>query len=145
MELFLFNFEGGREQAGALLDAKMWGVADDERDRDALAPGDVALIFVPAPEGVFLGRAELATQVHEWTPAEAEAYPGDSLGGVLLSDVERWEPAVPLEIVVQRIDPTVANPIVQSNATFGFPRDVVGITIDEYDAVLALGREARRT
>jgi len=145
VDYYLFNFSAGDlEQAAAMLDAKMWGIAGDERDRDALAPGDVALIFVATLEGEFIGRAELATEAHDWTREEAAAYPGDSPGGVLLSEVERWTPGVPLETVVRRIDPTASNPIVQANAELGFRRGVVGITADEYGAALALSREARR-
>jgi len=116
----------------------MWGIGADERDRHALAPGDVALIFVTTPEREFIGRVELATEVHEWTPEEAGSYPGDASGGVLLAGVERWDPAVSMETVVARIDPAGSNPIVQSNAAHGFPRGVVGITADEYEAAMAL-------
>jgi hypothetical protein len=145
MAHYLFNFsDGDRERAAALLDAKMWGIGGDERHRDELAPGDVALIYV-ATVGEFLGRAELATAVHEWTPSEAEAYPGDSPSGVLLSDVEEWDSAVPMESVVARIDPTASNPLVQANAAAGFRMGVVRITGDEYETTLALSREARET
>ena len=121
MAHWLFNFsDGDREQATALLRAKMWGVGRHERHRDALAPGDLALIYLPAPDAEFIGRAELATAVHDWTPSEAEAFPGDSPSGVLLSHVEEWDPAVPMETVVQRIDPTASNPLVQANAAAGF-------------------------
>jgi hypothetical protein len=118
----------------------MWAVGRRERYRDVLAPGDLALIYVPAPEAEFIGRAELATAVHDWTPSEAAAYPGDSLSGVLLIHVEEWNPAVPMTAVVQRIDPTASNPYVQSNAAVGFRTDVVRITGDEYEAALALSR-----
>jgi hypothetical protein len=64
---------------------------------------DFALIYLPAREAEFIGRAELATAVHDWAPSEAEAYPGDSPSGVLLSQVEEWDTAVPMEAVVQRI------------------------------------------
>jgi hypothetical protein len=75
MAHYLLNFsDGDREQAAALLDVKMWGIGGDERHRDELAPGDVALIYV-ATVGEFIGRAELATAVHEWTPSEAQRYP----------------------------------------------------------------------
>jgi hypothetical protein len=85
MAHYLFNFsDGDRQHATGLLQAEMWGVGRHERHRDALAPGDLALIYLPAPEAEFIGRAELATAVHDWTPAEAEAYPGDSPSGVLL-------------------------------------------------------------
>jgi hypothetical protein len=128
-----------------LLRAKMWGVGRHERHGDALASGDLALIYLPAPEAEFIGHAELATAVHDWTPSEAEAYPGDSPSGVLLSHVEEWDPAVPMGAVVQRIDPTASNPLVQANATAGFRLGVVRITGDEYETALALSREARGT
>jgi hypothetical protein len=146
MAHWLFSFsDGDREQATALLRAKMWGVGRHEGHRGALAPGDLALIYLSAPEAEFIGRAELASAVHDWTPSEAEAYPGESPSGVLLSDLEEWEPAVPMETVVQRIDPTASNPLVQANAAAGFRDAVVRITGDEYEATVALGREARGT
>jgi hypothetical protein len=144
MAHYLFNFsDGDRGQATGLLRAKMWGVGRNERHRDALAPGDLALIYLSAPEAEFIGRAELATAVHEWTPSEAAAYPGDSASGVLLAHVDEWDPAVPMATVVQRIDPTGSNPIVQANAAVGFRMGVVLITGDEYENALALSREAR--
>jgi hypothetical protein len=143
---YLFNFsDGDRQQATELLQARMWGVDADERHRDALAPGDLALIYLPAPVAEFIGRAELATSVNHWTASEAEAYPGDSPSGVLLSHVEKWDPPVPMDTVVQRIDPTASNPHVQANAAAGFRMGVVRITGDEYETALALSREARRT
>jgi hypothetical protein len=111
--------------------------------RDALAPGDLALIYLPAPEAAFIGRAELATAVHHWTPSQAEAYPGDSESGVLLAHVEEWDPAVPMDTVVRRIDPTASNPLVQVNAPAGFRVGVVRITSDEYENAVALSREVR--
>jgi len=146
MAHWLFNFsDGDRQPATALLRAKMWGVGRHEGHRDALAVGDLALIYLPAPDAEFIGRAELATAVHDWTPTEAEACPGQSPSGVLLSHVEEWDPAVPMENVVQRIDPTASNPLVQANAAAGFRYGVVRITDDEYEATVALSREARRT
>ena len=146
MAHWLFNFsDGDRQPATALLRAKMWGVGRHEGDGDALAAGDLALIYLPAPDAEFIGRAELATAVHDWTPTEAEAYPGQSPSGVLLSHVEEWDPAVPMETVVQRIDPTASNPLVQANAATGFRYGVVRITDDEYQATVGLSREARGT
>ncbi len=144
MAHYLFNLsDGDRQQATALLRAKMWGVGRDERHCDELAPGDLALIYLPAPEAEFIGRAELATAVHDWTLSEAESYPGDSQSGVVLSHVEQWDPAVPMDTVVRRIDPTGSNPLVQANAAVGFRMGVVLITRDEYENALALSREAR--
>ena len=145
MAYFLFNFsEGDRDEAAALLQANMWGVASDERHRDALAPGDAALIYV-ATSAEFIGRAEIATSVREWTPAETEAHPADLPSGVLLRGVERRNPSVTMEAVVRRIDPTASNPNVQANAAEGFPMGVVLITDDEYDAAVALNGEGRET
>jgi hypothetical protein len=141
---YVFNLsDGDRRQAAALLRAKMWGIGRDERYRDALAPGDLALIYLSAPEAEFVGRAELATGVHDWTPAEAAACPGDSAAGVLLGHVDEWDPAVPMDAVVRRIDPTGSNPLVQANASLGFRTGVVRITADEYESALSLRREAR--
>jgi hypothetical protein len=146
MAHYLFSLsEQDRDRAAALLNAKMWGVGRDERHRDELAPGDLAWIYVAAPEEEFIGRAELATTVHEWTTSEAEAYPGDSPSGVLLSHVDKWDPAVPMDTVVQRIDPNASNPLVQANAAAGFQMGVVWISGDEYEAALALSREAQGT
>ena len=146
MAHWLFNFsDGDREQATELLRAKMWRVRRDERWGEALAPGDLALIYLSAPDAEFIGQAELATAVHDWTPTEAEVYPGQSPSGVLLSHVEEWDPAVPMETVVQRIDPTASNPLVQANAAAGFRYGLVRITDDEYEATVALSREAQGT
>jgi hypothetical protein len=143
---YLFNFsDGDRQRATELLRAKMWEVRRDERDGDALAPGDLALIYLPAPAAEFIGRAELATAVQDWTPSDAEAHRGDSSSGVLLSQVEEWDPAVPMDAVVRRIDPAASNPLVQKNAAAGFRQSVVRITGAEYENAVALSCEARGT
>jgi hypothetical protein len=122
------------------------GIGGDERHRNELAPGDVALIYVASPTGgVFIGRVELATDVREWAASEAAGYPGTSSSGVLLAHVERWDPPVPLGPVVTRIDPTGSNPVVQANAALGFRMGVVRITASEYEVALAVRREAEGT
>ena len=144
MAHYVFTFSSGdREGATALLRAKMWGIGGYERHRDELAPGDLALIYVATAENAFIGRVELATAVHDWTPSEADAYPGDSPSGVVLSHVDEWHPTVPMDAAVRRIDPTASNPLVQANAAAGFRSGVVRITADEYEAALALSQEAR--
>jgi hypothetical protein len=72
---------------------------------------------------------------------EAEACPADQSGGVLLADIEEWPRAVPLDVAVQRIDPTASNPYVQANAA-GFRSGVVQITAEEYATVVALSRSS---
>jgi hypothetical protein len=137
MAHYIFNVtDGDRQHVRAHLRARRWGVGRDERHRDALASGDLALVYLAAA-GEFVARVELATAVHEWT----QTSPGDSPSGVLLSQVEEWDPAVPMAAVVQRIDPTGSNPIVQANAATGFRARVVLITADEYAAAVALARE----
>jgi hypothetical protein len=50
-----------------------------------------------------------------------------------------------MDSVVERIDPTATNPLVQANAAVGFQTGVVLITDDEFETILALGRHARGT
>jgi hypothetical protein len=136
---YLFNFVKGdaangsalREQAAALMRLRMWGIDADERHRNALAPGDLVLIYLGAPEREFIGRAELASAAHDWTPSEAEAYPGVSPSGVLLAQVEEWDPPVPMSTVLSQIDPA-------ENAKADFEAGVVRITATEYEAALAV-------
>ena len=138
---YLFNLSAGdRQEAVALLRAKLWGVGSDEPHRDDLAPGDVALIYLGAPVGAFIGRVELATAVRGWTPSEAQVCRGDS-AGVSLSDVELWDRPVPMAAVLARVDPAASNPRVQANATAGFGMGVVRITDDEYEAAVTASRE----
>lgn len=142
MKHFILNLsDGDREQVASLLRAKMWPLEGAERHGSALARGDLALIHVGRPRCEFIGRAEVATAFHDWTPLESEAGPNTHSGGVLLTDVEEWPRALPLDAAVRRIDPTASNPYVQANAT-GFRSGVVLITAEEYAAVVALSHEA---
>ena len=146
MAHYLFNFSepdaaqvpAKREQAAARLRVKMWGVDADEPHRDRLAPGDLILIYLGEPERAFVGHAELVSAVREWTSSEARAYPGDSPCGVFLSRVEGWDPPVPMDAVLPRIDPAGTNPYVQANAKAGFQTGVVRISAGEYESVLAV-------
>jgi hypothetical protein len=136
---YLFNFVKGdaasppalREEAAGFLRVKMWGIDADEPHRNALAPGDLILVYLGAPERRFIGRAELASAVHDWTPSEARVYPGDSPGGVLLAQVEEWDPPVPMSTVLSQIDPT-------ENARADFQAGLVRITANEYETALAV-------
>jgi hypothetical protein len=121
----------------------MWGIGGDEKHRDALAPADLVLIYLAPPKQEFIGRAELASAVHDWTSAEAEVYPGDSPCGVVLSHVEEWDPPVAMNTVVPRIDLEGSNPLVQQNAKAGFQTGVIRITPHEYETVLAVRAERR--
>jgi hypothetical protein len=135
MRHFIFNLVGGdQDQARSLLDAKRWVVSRDERHRDAIAPGDVALVFV-AVTREFVGRVGIRTTFLDPMPPDPATHA--AMSGVLLADVESWTRGVPLAVAVRRIDPHGSNPQVQANAA-GFRAGVVEITANEYDIVLSL-------
>src|SRR5437762_314553 len=75
--------------------------------------------------------AELASGIHDWTPSEAKVYPGDCPSGVLLAQVEEWDPPVPMNTVLSRIDPA-------GNAKADFQAGVVRITANEYETARAV-------
>jgi hypothetical protein len=142
MAHYLFNVSGEDQgQVAALLRAKMWGIGGDEKHRDALAPADRVLIYLAAPKQEFIGHAEIASAVHDWTPAEAATYPGNSPGGVLLEHIEEWDPPVAMSTVLPRVDPDMSNPYVQQNARAGFQTGVVQISRHEYETVMAVREE----
>jgi hypothetical protein len=130
MAHYVFNLStGDRDEAVARLRAQTWAIGDDAPHRDALAPGDLALIYVAGAGGGFIGRAEVRTV--------ADASPNS----VELCDVERWARTVPMETVVARVDPKASNPLVQANAKAGFGTDVVRISAGEYEAALGASRD----
>jgi hypothetical protein len=136
MAQYLFNFsDGDATEAAGLLRLGMWGVDADEPHRNALGPGDVVLVYVAAPVREFIGRAELASAVHDWTPPESRVYPGDSQSGVLLAQVEEWEPPLAISAVLAQIGPS-------EKAKADFEVGVVRITAHEYEAALAFAAES---
>jgi hypothetical protein len=136
MQHFIFNLaDGDRERAMSFLHAKRWVLNRNERHRDALAPGDLALVFVSRTRE-FVGRAKLKTTFLDPMPLDP-AVTGPAASGVLLGDVENWKSGVQLGVAVQRIDPEGTNPYVQANAA-GFHAGVVRITVKEYDIVVSL-------
>jgi len=140
MQHFIFNLaDGDRERAASFLHARRWVIGREERHRGALAPGDLVLVFV-ALTREFVGRAELETTFLDPMPSNPATF-GAAVSGVVLGDVEQWTSGVPLDVAVQRIDPTASNPYVQANAA-GFRAGVVQITVEEYEIVTALHDEA---
>ena len=136
MQHFIFNLaDGDRELARSFLYAKRWVVSREERHRDAIAPGDLALVFV-ALTREFVGRAEIKTTFLDPMPSDP-TISGRAVSGVLLVDVEEWTSGVPLDVAVQRVDPKGSNPYVQANAA-GFHAGVVQITVTEYNIVVSL-------
>ena len=126
-----------REEATQLLRVGMWGIDPDELHSKALAPGDLVLIYLAAPARAFIGRAELASAVHDWSPSEARAYPADSPSGVLLSQVKEWDPPVPMSTVLPLIP--------GETAKADFELGVVRITADEYETALGVSGRAPTT
>jgi hypothetical protein len=141
MKYFILNLtDGDRERAESFLGARTWMVDYAERHRDALAAGDLVLVFI-AVTSEFVGRAKLETAFLDSLPVDPAAS-GPAVSGVLLADVDKWTSGVPLAVAVQRIDPMGSNPYVQSNAA-GFRSGVIQITAAEYEKVLSLHDEAR--
>jgi len=138
---YLFNFvkrdaakePAPQEQAVRLLRVGMWGIDVDEPHRNGLGVGDLALVYVGPPERRFIGQAEIASSAHAWTPSEAQRYPGDIGGGVLLTQVVEWEPTVPMSAVLSKIE--------SPKARADFEAGVVRITASEYEAALAVAAE----
>jgi hypothetical protein len=134
---YLFNLVNGaaarrgalREQAAGFLRVGLWGIDADEPHRDALAASDLILFYLGAPDRMFIGRAELASAVHDWTPSEAQVYPGESPSGVSLARVEEWDPPVPMDAVLARIDRA-------EGARADFETGVVRITANEFETAL---------
>ena len=120
-----------REQAAGFLRVGMWCIDAEEPHRDALAAGDLVLVYLGAPEREFIGRAELASAVHDWTPSEAQVCPGDSPSGVSLAQVEEWDPPVPMNAVLSQIDRP-------ETARADFETGVVRITANEFETALAV-------
>ena len=115
----------------------MWGVGAHERHREAPAVGDVVLAYVGGPVQQLVARAELGSVAHRWTPSEARRYPGFSRGGVLLREIERWDPPVPMSLVLSRVDPA-------ENARAELDTGVVRIAAGEHDAAIGAAAGNRR-
>ena len=144
---YLFNVTssdgaGGRslrEQAAARLAVGMWGVDPDALHRDELAPGDLVVIYVGAPDRQFIGRAKLATKVRHWAASEAQVYPGDSTSGVVFAEVAPWDHPVPMETVLAQLRAAG-----ETKARADFEHPLVRITAFEYDTVLAVSAGSSR-
>lgn len=137
MAFWLFNLTptdipsfGARERAVELLEARMWDVGPDEPHRDALSAGDLVLIYLAAPARVFIARAELASSVRPLTSGQPDPAQPSGRSGVLLGQIDRWDPPVVMDAVLARIDPA-------SKAKADFDHGVVGITHHEFDAAVA--------
>ena len=116
MAHYIFNTVSP-DEAARFLEAGIWGVGADEPHGGSLARGDIALVYLAAPERAFIGRVEVASAVHD--------------GGVSLAHVERWDPPVRMSAVLAQIDPS-------EEARADFDTGVVRITEGEYETALAV-------
>ena len=118
MHYYIFNaIAASREEIAGFLRVGTWRVDTAERHASALAVGDRVLIYLGAPAREFIGRAELAS--------------ADSAGGVLLAQIEEWDPPVAMDAVLAQLS---SNPYAKGD----FDTGVVLITEHEYDVVVAL-------
>ena len=141
MQHFILNLvDGDSERAKSFLIARRWVFSREERHRDAIPPGDLALVFV-ALTREFVGRAEIKTKFLDPMPSDPATF-GMAVSGVLLGDVEDWTIGVPLAVAVQRIDPNGSNPYVQANAA-GFRAGVVQITVQMFTAITTVIGDSR--
>lgn len=119
-----------RRRIDDALQAQAWEVADAEPHRGSLSAGDLVLVYLGAPDRVLLARTELVSAVQPLAPDAALRSDPAGRSGVLLGDVAWWDPPVPMDAVLARIDPV-------NNARADFANGVVGITRDEFEAALA--------
>ena len=118
-----------RARAVEQLQARRWAIGADEPHRDALSAGDRVLIYLAAPARVFIAQAELASSVRPLMPDQPETTQLHGPRGVLLDQVDWWDPPVRMDAVLARIDPA-------NKAKADFDHDVVAITPDEFKAAL---------
>ncbi len=121
MAYYLFNFDGDPDAARGHLRAERWTVALDERYRDSLDAGDVALVYVAA-DRLFIARVELASGVRDTSGTE-----------VSIADVEWWDPPASMDAVLAAMDPS-------ENAKGEFDTGVLQITDGEYETAVAVSR-----
>ncbi len=145
MAFYLFNFLAAHtvdarpqlEQAAERLATGRWDIAPDSPHRDALAAGDIALIYVAAPDRVFIGRAELASAVQPLTASATHADRDELRSGVVLGRVDAWDPPVRMETVLARLGPS-------PYAKADFSTDVVRISPHEYQTATVVAAEGRQ-
>jgi hypothetical protein len=63
------------QQAQELVRVGLWGIPPTAQAKDKLAAGDRVLVYVGAPDRVFVGRAAIAAPWHAWSADESAKYP----------------------------------------------------------------------
>lgn len=123
-------------QARELLGIGLWGIPTTAQARGKIAVGDRLLVYVGAPERVFVGHATVAAGWHEWSSEEAAQYPLTSTfaAGIALDEAVAWPKPVPLASVWPGTEGAKTNP----NALWYGA--AVRVTKGDHDAILAAGQ-----
>ncbi len=126
------------QQARKLLRAGLWGVPDTAQAKEKLAVGDRVLVYVGAPDRIFVGDARIAAPWHAWTPDEAQRYAGIGTfgAGIALEACRVWDKPVALDAVWPDTQGAKTNP---SARWYGA---VTRLTQSDFDAILEAGAGA---
>jgi hypothetical protein len=100
------------QQAQELVRVGLWGIPPTAQAKDKLAAGDRVLVYVGAPDRVFVGRAGIAAPWHAWSADESAKYPMTSsfAAGIALRDGSVWDKPVPLTAVWPQTEGANTNP-----------------------------------
>jgi hypothetical protein len=126
-------------QARQLLEIGLWGIPETAQAKNKLAEGDRVLVYVGAPDRLFLGDARIASPWHHWTATELgaenaqHATAGSFGAGITLTDCRIWEKPVPLQTAWPQTQGAKTNPKARWYGA------VARITGDDYDSILAAG------
>jgi hypothetical protein len=127
------------QQARGLLEIGLWGIPETAQAKDKLAASDRVLVYVGAPDRLFLGDARISSPWHHWTDtelgSEKERYPtaGSFGAGIALADCRIWEKPVPLQIAWPQTQGAKTNPKARWYGA------VARITSEDFDAILTAG------
>lgn len=120
MASYILNFtRGGTKekkampaQARQLLELGLWGIPPNAQLRNKIAPGDHVLVFIGAPDRVFVGDALVQSGYHPWTPDEAARYPMTSTfeHGITLTQARVWPKALQIMSVWPQTHGAKTNP-----------------------------------
>ncbi len=97
-------------EARSLLDAGLWGIPEKAQAKSKLAAGDRLIVYIGAPDRIFLGDARIVSPWHDWTAAEAAVYPGTFGRGIALSDCRIWDKPVALQPAWSQTQGAATNP-----------------------------------
>lgn len=140
---FILNFTRGGTadkkampaQARKLLDVGLWGIPPKAQLRHKIAAGDRVLVFVGAPDRLFIGDAVVQSAYHEWTADEAARYPMTSTfdHGLALVESRLWSKPLAVMSVWPHTQAAKTNP------TALWYGAVANVSTTDADLLLAAG------